>query len=121
MPEDMSPLTAPGRTLKPWMWRVMLLLACVLVFSFALHAKLGVYASGSRLDPSVASKLWTNDAKWQPSPVVPTGTLIWLAVFLSSLLCIHQVRRYVTAEAAIVCEQYRHQYLHRFLRPPPTR
>ena len=120
MPVDMPPLTTPDRPLNPWVWRVMLLLACVLVFSFALHAKLGVYETGSRPETSTSSKLWTDGAKWHPVSAVPSATLIWLAVFLSSLLCAEQVRRYVAAPGVIAREQRNRQYLHRFLRPPPA-
>jgi hypothetical protein len=121
MPVDMPPLTAPDRPLNPRVWRVMLLLACVLVFGFALHAKVGVYTAGAHPDPSTASKLWMSDATWHMNTAAPTATLVWLAVLLSSLLRMYQVRRYVVAPAAIVQEQSNRQYLHRFLRPPPSR
>jgi hypothetical protein len=97
----------------------MLLMACILVFSFALHAKVGLYAAGARPDASTASKLWMDDAEWQVSPIAPIASMTWLAVFLFSLLTTLQVRRYVAAPAAIVHEQCNRQYLHRFLRPPP--
>ena len=86
MPEEMPPLTTPDRPLNPRVWRVMLLLACVLVFAFALHAKLGMYVAGSQPDASTASKLWTDAAKWQPPPINPSAALMWLAVFVASLL-----------------------------------
>lgn len=121
MPVDMPPLTPPDRPLNPWVWRVMLLLACVLVFSFALHAKLGVYATGAQPDPSTASKLWMSDATWHMNTAAPTAPLIWLAVLLSALLWTRQVRRCVAVPIVSVREQRRRQYLHRFLRPPPAR
>jgi hypothetical protein len=99
----------------------MLLLACVLVFSFALHAKLGVYVVGAHPDPSTASKLWMSDATWHLNPAAPPATLIWLAVLLSVLLGTHWVHRGVVAPIVSVREQQKRQYLHRFLRPPPTR
>ena len=121
MQEDMPPLTTPDHPLNPQVWRVMLLLACVLVFAFALHAKLGVYGSGSQPDASTASKLWTNVVKWEPPPTIPSAGMTWLAVLLTVFLCTGQVCRFVAAPVAVPREQSSRQYLHRFLRPPPVR
>jgi len=117
----MPPLTSPDKPLNPVFWRVLLLLAVVLVFSFALHAKLGVYRTGSHPETSTSSKLWTEGTKWPPAPTIPSATLVWLAVFLSSLLSITQVGHYLAVSAAMSHEQRSRQYLHRFLRPPPVR
>jgi hypothetical protein len=98
----------------------MLLLACVLVFAFALHAKLGMYVAGSQPDASTASKLWTDAAKWQPPPIIPSAALMWLAVFVASLLCTQLADRYIVALEEVPREQGSRRYLHRFLRPPPA-
>lgn len=115
---DMPPLTSPDKPLNPLFWRILLVLACVLVFSFALHAKTAVYGHASP-QPSTSSKLWMSDAQWQPSTVVPSSTLMWLAAFLSYLGCWHNVRRNDAAPVVVAREQWRQQYLNRFLRPPP--
>jgi hypothetical protein len=118
---DMPPLTSPDKPLNPVFWRILMVLACVLVFSFALHAKVAVYSGASHPQPSTSSKLWLNGEKLQPLTAVPTVTLAWLATFLISLLCWQNIRSCKEAPAPDVREQGRQQYLSRFLRPPPLR
>lgn len=115
---SMPPLTPPDRPLYPAFWRLLLLVACVLVFSFALHAKVAVYGQ-SQPQPSTASKLWANGVKVETLATSPTSLVLWLAVFLASVLCESQSsHHYVSPIAAR--EWSRHPYLHRFLRPPPS-
>jgi len=116
----MPPLTSPDRPLNPVFWRILLLLACVLVFSFALHAKLAVYEH-AQPHPSTSSKLWNDTAKFQTTPLTPTTPLIWLAVFLSAVFCLKNSARCDAARISVAIERPQQQYLQRFLRPPPSR
>src|ERR1017187_2092069 len=54
----LSSLTLPEKMLSPVGWRHLLLAACVLVFAFALHAKVSVYQQGTHIDTSTSSNLW---------------------------------------------------------------
>src|SRR5215472_3114277 len=118
---DMPPLTSLDRPLNPVFWRVLLLLACVLVFSFALHAKVAVYDHGSQPQPSTSSKLWIAGLK----PELPSATslfsLFWFATFLVCLISWRLEQRYHADRVIVARELRRQQYLHRFLRPPPLR
>ena len=118
---DMPPLTAPDRPLNPVFWRILLLLACVLVFSFALHAKVAVYDHGSQPQPSTSSKLWLTGLKSEASSTTSFASLLWLAAFLICLISWQFEQRYHAVCETVVCELRRQQYLHRFLRPPPLR
>ena len=119
---DMPPLTSPDRPLNPVFWRILLLLACVLVFSFALHAKTAVYERGSHPQASTSSKLWLTGIKTeQPSTAPVVSLLFWFAAFLTCLVCRQMERRYHAVCETAAPELRRQQYLHRFLRPPPAR
>jgi hypothetical protein len=118
---DMPPLTSPDRPLNLVFWRILLLLACVLVFSFALHAKVAVYDHGSQPQPSTASKLWVSGLKTELPSTTSLISLLWLAVFLTSLISWQFEQRYHGVCETVVGEVGRQQYLHRFLRPPPLR
>ena len=117
---DMPPLTAPDRPLSPVLWRTLLLLACILVFSFALHAKLAVYGH-VQPQPSTSSKLWqSSDWKVELPVAIPLASLFWIAsLILSTLFCLRVSQRYHEVCEIAVPELRRQQFLHRFLRPPP--
>ena len=118
---DMPPLTPPDRPLNPVFWRILLLLACVLVFSFALHAKVAVYDHGSQPQPSTSSKLWLTGLKTEVPSATSLFTLFWLATFLTCLIFWQFEERYHAVCGSEARELRRQQYLHRFLRPPPLR
>jgi len=115
---DMPPLTPPDKPLHPVFWRSLLVMACVLVFSFALHAKVAVYGQ-IRPQASTASKLWVNDIRPAAPIVVVLPLLVWLAVFLSIMVRWSDKESYCT-RPVLAQERRRQQYLHRFLRPPPA-
>lgn len=115
---DMPPLTPPDKPLSPVLWRVLLLLACVLVFAFALHAKVAVYGD-TQPHPSTSSKLWRDGAKFEPPQAAPIG-LLWLTVILSTLLAPTIVRPYQASPVVPSSERRRRQHVRRFLRPPPS-
>ena len=118
---DMPPLTSPDRPLNPVFWRMLLLLACVLVFSFALHAKMAVYDHGSQPQPSTSSKLWLTGLRTELPSATSLISLFWLATFLTSLISRRFEERYHALCGTVTRESRRRQYLHRFLRPPPLR
>ena len=118
---DMPPLTSPDRPLNPVFWRILLLLACVLVFCFALHAKTAVYEHGSHPQASTSSKLWMTGFKTQLPAATPLAPLLWFAAFLTCLIYRQRERRYHAVCETAAPELRRQQYLHRFLRPPPLR
>lgn len=116
---EMPPLTAPDRPLHPLVWKVLLLLACMLVFCFALHAKTAVYGQSSQPQPTTSSKLWANAERFDAPVQISSSTFLWLVVFLASLLYLHAERR-LERECVVIPRQQRSlNYLHRFLRPPP--
>lgn len=114
----MPPLTTPARPLNPAIWRLLLVLACVLVFSFALNAKVAGYGQ-SGPEASTSSKLWAQDGKFETPDLSSMTTLLWLAAFLAAILLPGRSGRY--QEEFVVAQAMRRQrYLHRFLRPPPA-
>jgi hypothetical protein len=100
-------------------WRTLLLAACILVFAFALHAKVAVYGNATQPHASTSSKLWLGGEKVQAQAVVPVLTAIWLATFRIYLFARQSARRYQAVYETVSRPQRRQQYLHRFLRPPP--
>ena len=117
---DMPPLTAPDRPLHPLVWKVLLLLACVLVFCFALHAKMAVYGQSSQPQPTTSSKLWANAERFDAPVQIPSSTFLWLAIFLASMLYLRAEGRLERERVAVPRQQHSLTYLHRFLRPPPS-
>jgi hypothetical protein len=115
---DMPPLTSPGKPLNPVLRRVLLLLAIVLVFSFALHAKLAMYGQSVQPHPSTSSKLWLSSSKLEML-TVPTLPLLVFAAFLTAFLWRAPVWHYRFVRENPAAESRRRQYLHRRLRPPP--
>ena len=66
-------------------WRFLLLACCVLVFLFALHAKVSVYQQ-NHVDTSTSSKLWVSGERHEPLPASTSVTLFWFAAVLVFLL-----------------------------------
>ena len=116
----MSPLTSPEKTLSPVGWRLLLLAACMLVFAFALHAKVSVYQQGSHIDTSTSSKLWL-DGERQVSRPISQSLTVFCTFLLIYLLYKQSEGRYDAVYRAPVPVQLSQLYLHRFLRPPPLR
>jgi hypothetical protein len=117
----MSPLTLPEKTLSSVCGRLLLLTTCVLVFLFALHAKVSVYQQGSQIHTSTSSKLWLGGERQASQPISESLTVFWLACLLINLLYKKSEGRYDTVYRAPIPVQLSQIYLHRFLRPPPLR
>src|SRR5271157_3355578 len=115
----MSPLTSPEKTLSPACWRLLLLAACMLVFAFALHAKVSVYRQGSHIDTSTSSKLWLDGDRHVSQPISRSLTVVWTSL----LICIYKQSegRYDAVYRMPAPLQLSRLYLYRFLRPPPLR
>ena len=116
----MSPLTSPEKTLGPAYWRLLLLGACMLVFAFALHAKVSVYQRGNHIDTSTSSKLWLDGQRQVLRPISQSLTAFF-SFFLIYFLYKRSKGRYDAVYRAPVPVQLSQLYLHRFLRPPPLR
>lgn len=105
--------------------RVLLLALCALVFSFALHAKTGVYGNGIpvKVTPSTAAKLWLNGQKMEVRPVTssPSALLFCIALLLIYRLYLHRKPRVPTALCLPAARHLSLWHSHRFLRPPPVR
>jgi hypothetical protein len=117
----MPSLTAPDKFFSPSCWRLLMLAACVLVFAFALHAKVSVYQQGGHVDTSTSSKLWLDGDRQVSQPISQSLTVFWLASVLIYLLYKQSERRYDAVYRTPAPVQLSQLYLHRFLRPPPHR
>jgi len=116
----MSPLTPPAKTVSLASWRFLLVAACVLVFAFALHAKVAVYQQGSHIDTFISSKLWLDGERQVSQPICQSLTVFWTS--LPDYLLYNQSEgRHDTIYRTPVPNQLWQLYLHRFLRPPPLR
>src|SRR5580692_2173351 len=116
---DMPPLTAPEKPLSPACWRFLLLIACVLVFAFAVQAKVSVYHQSTQPQTSTSAKLWLNAEKTTGQPLAPSVSALWFATLLFGAFS----PRYESRAAVLVCDpavvRARQHFLQRFLRPPP--
>lgn len=121
MTVDMPPLTSPDKPLSPACWRLLLLTACVLVFAFALHAKVAVYHQSTQPQTSTSAKLWVNVEKATLPPLSPGVSALWLAAFIIWLLSPRPELRLAVVDRTPGIVRARQLYLHRFLRPPPVR
>lgn len=117
----MPPLTSPDRHWSPASWRILLLMACVLVFAYALHAKVAVYHQSSQPQTSTSEKLWLNVEKMNPQPIAPGVVVLWFAAFVVCLFREHIASRHEDVYGVPALARARQYYLHRFLRPPPAR
>jgi hypothetical protein len=121
MTMDMPPFTSPDKPLSPSCWRLLLLTACVLVFAFALHAKVAVYHQSTQPQTSTSAKLWVNLQKLASQPPSVRGSALWLAAFIVWLFSPRPELRLAVVDRTPAIVRARQLYLHRFLRPPPVR
>jgi hypothetical protein len=116
---DMPPLTAPDKPLSPVSWRLLLLVACVLVFAFALHAKVAVYHQSASPQTSTSAKLWISGEKMSGQPLSPSVGLLWFAMLVLLGFSPRTEARIEVADHAPGVLRARRLFLQRFLRPPP--
>jgi hypothetical protein len=96
---------------------MLLVVACVLVFSFALHAKVAVYQH-SQPQASTASKMWTSGAKFEAPALTANLPVLWLLAVVAAMH-LSKASWNLSLAPTKAREIRRQQYLHRFLRPPP--
>ncbi len=95
--------------------------SCVLVFSFAFHAKIAAYYPPGHLDTTTASKLWLNFDQAELGTPLSDGGALWfvawaaLLVGSSSLLS----RRYQEGRRRPVPTPLNLFNVRHHLRPPP--
>ena len=101
--------------------RWLLLGCCLLVFLFALHAKVSVYQQSRPLDAATSSKLWLDGVRHELPPVPARVAPFWLTTIILLLVNQQPERRYRAACPMPALATLSQLYLHRFLRPPPLR
>jgi uncharacterized BrkB/YihY/UPF0761 family membrane protein len=116
----MPPLTAPEKPLSPACWRFLLVVACVLVFAFAVQAKVSVYHQSTQPQTSTSAKLWLNAEKTTGQPLAPSVSVLWFATLLLSVFAPRNELRFAVVICAPGVVRARHLFLQRFLRPPPV-
>lgn len=99
--------------------RILLVLACVLVFSFAFHAKVAIYHHPGRVDGSTASKMWPASGKLESSQVNPELMAFLLFAVLPFLLCVPAQERYAAMRRSPILLPSQEFHSTRFQRPPP--
>jgi len=99
--------------------RILLVLSCVLVFSFAFHAKVAVYHDPGHLDGSTASKMWPASGKLESGVLAPGLAAFWLLALLVLLLCLPAQRRLAIVRRPPIFVARQAYFAKRFQRPPP--
>lgn len=99
--------------------RILLVLSCVLVFSFAFHAKVAIYYHPGQIDGSTASKMWPAGGKLECGLLGPE--LMTFCLFACLLFVLYppaQQRLAAMRRSPILLprDEFR---LKRFQRPPP--
>jgi len=101
-------------------WRILLVFSCVLVFSFAFHAKIAAYYHPAQLDSSTSSKLWLTGDKAETRTPLSDSTALWFVAWVvvlpvaPSLFHRYQERRRRPVPSPVNLLDLRH-----YLRPPP--
>ena len=103
--------------------RALLLILCVFVFMFALHAKTEVYSGGvpAKVTPTNASKLWFSAEKMEIQSVdLSSGVPFWMGVLCLIVIYLHRELRVRSAFLTPPPRNLPLRQMHRFLRPPPA-
>jgi hypothetical protein len=112
-------LKAARERLDSPLGRFLLVLSCVLVFSFAFHAKVAIYHQPGHIDGSTASKMWLSGGKLEPETAGPGLMLFWFSTLLLLLLpplADHYFVRTHAPERVPLSAEFHGS---RFQRPPP--
>lgn len=117
----MPPLTPPDKPLSPACWRLLLVVACVLVFAFAMNAKVAVYYQSTQPQTSTSDKLWLDGQKMIEPPIVPAASVLWLATLVMLLYAPQSEMRFAVVDRTPRIFRASQLSWHRFLRPPPVR
>ena len=103
---------------------LLIVLAAVVVFLFALHAKTGVYGSGTsgKVTSSTSAKMWLNGQRAEVEPTAQAGALlIWFAILFIHYLHLHRQFGAQTLFRAPAPVRLSLLHWRRCLRPPPVR
>jgi hypothetical protein len=99
--------------------RILLVLSCVLVFSFAFHAKVAIYHHPGHLDNSTSSKMWPAGGKLESGLLGPELMVFCLFACLLFVLCPPAQQRLAAIRRSPILlprDEFRSK---RFQRPPP--
>jgi hypothetical protein len=96
-----------------------MLAACVLVFAFALHAKVAVYQQSAQPQTSTSAKLWLNGEKSATDPIFPSIAVLWFAVFAVWLIRQRPAMQPVGFERVPAMLHAQQVFLNRLLHSPP--
>ncbi len=116
----MQAVTSPREILCPIGWRLLLPAICVLVFVFALHAKLAVYHQSSQPQTSTSDKLWLNGEKATVPPIFPGIGGMWSAALVVWLFPQSPEMRPAVIDRAPAVIRAQQVFLYRFLHSPPV-
>jgi len=112
-------LKAARERLDSPLGRFLLVVSCVLVFTFAFHAKVAVYHHSGHPDTSTASKMWlTADRGQLPTQISEFSVLLFLLWFSLLVQC-QAVRHQQEHRSRPVPSPLTQLNLRRFFRPPP--
>jgi hypothetical protein len=101
-------------------WRFLLALSCVLVFSFAFHAKLAAYYPSGHIDTSTSSKLWLNGDQAEADTPLSDSVAMWFMSWVALLAVSPSVfYRYQEHRRLRVPSALSRFDLPRYMRPPP--
>ena len=102
---------------------LLLLAACLVVFFFAFHAKVGAYDHGLGAKPTAAtaSKLWADGQKAEVPSITSTLIVLWFAVILLYKVHLCRAPRIVKPRREPALARVSLLGAHSFRRPPPAR
>jgi hypothetical protein len=101
---------------------LLLLAACLVVFFFAFHAKVGAYdhGLGAKPTPATASKLWVDGQKTEVPSFASTLIVLWFAVLLFYQFDLYRAPGIVSSFLTPAAVRVSLLDARRFLRPPPA-
>jgi hypothetical protein len=99
--------------------RILLVLSCVLVFSFAFHAKVAIYHNPGHPDGSTASKMWPAGGKLESGVLGPELMVVGLLAVLLLVLCAPAQQRLAAMRRSPILLPRDGFRSERFQRPPP--
>jgi hypothetical protein len=112
-------LRAARERLDSPLGRFLLVLSCVLVFSFAFHAKVAIYHYPGHIDGSTASKMWPAGGQLESGVAGADLIVLWLCAFLFMLMTLPERRRLAFKRNPCLLPTRREFRRKTFQRPPP--
>jgi len=112
-------LKAARERLDSPIWRILLVFSCVLVFSFAFHAKVAGYHHPGHVDNATSAKLWLTGDKPQTRASLSDTALLWFVAWFSLVVASSSFSGYQEHRRRPVPLPLNLRNLRRHLRPPP--